>query len=1056
MTSDPKPQPTPSTTAPITNGFSLTHDESDAPVRVQELKHDSSVLALAVSDKYIFAGTHDGELIVWSLGTFELVRRIQAHKRHILWLFLSGSSSSTTHSDSSQSSPDSTAANSRPLLISSAGDALVSVWCPETFTRLYEIYSVDHVGDVFSCAYSSQQDTVYIGAQDQSIQWVRLNDRDRRVPHNNPSHPDQRHHPFFDSKAPGGVSTPRRKDKREELIPKPEATLEIDRGSVGKFAHYGFVYCMIIARGPTVLVDADEEVLISGGGDGSIKLWQIKQDEKYEGYEEWDAWEKREIMCLRGDDDDFGESVFSLAIDGSFLYSGKKKGIIELWDLDTKQKLRVIKGHRGDVMALQLSWGYLLSGATTGSAAVSPHTFAAWAARIYEPFANNIQKHSTVHYSKDHFPSPASEKVSQKYRCLKRWTAHNGKVLSSACTNYNGDQLYITGANDNSVSVWRIDDVCEQPEDVAGKPEDMMFASLREFVSYKTVSSRPEFVEDCRRGASFLCNLFKRLGARVHMLSRDDQIHNPVVCAVFSGKREPAEDRKRILFYGHYDVVPADRNAESKWTTDPFQVEGVNGYWYGRGVSDNKGPTMAALFAVTDLLEAKQLENDVIFLIDGEEESGSRGFQEAVVENKDLIGKVDYILLANSYWLDDETPCLTYGLRGVLHATVCVDSIYPDLHSGVDGSYMVDEPLSDLTRLLSTLKGPRNKIMVPHFYDSILPLTAAEEARYEDITKILSRRNPEAGTMDQLKAGLMARWREPNLTIHRYKVSGLDGSIVSGHASATISFRLVPGQEVDDIIASLKAFLADQFAHLESRNSLSIKIDNKAEPWLGDPSNQIFQTLEEAIINVWGLRGSVGDNGVVEVVGQKSIEIQQAQENDTADESGDDDGEDTGLINKEANNISSPVDKSAGAELMSEPTLYSRESTSTFGPVPSSRSIDDDSAPPTPSIPEFVVSTARDPVSEPTSHPEPKVQAEPTQPVDTPAPAAVVRGRKPLYIREGGSIPAIRFLEKEFGAPAAHLPCGQASDAAHLENERIRLLNLLKSREIFGEVFRRL
>lgn len=131
---------------------------------------------------------------------------------------------------------------------------------------------------------------------------------------------------------------------------------------------------MIIARGPTVLVDSDEEVLISGGGDGSIKLWQIKQDEKYDGYEEWDAWEKREIMCLRGDDDDFGESVFSLAIDGSFLYSGKKKGVIELWDLDTKQKLRVIKGHRGDVMALQLSWGYLLSGATTGSAAVSPST----------------------------------------------------------------------------------------------------------------------------------------------------------------------------------------------------------------------------------------------------------------------------------------------------------------------------------------------------------------------------------------------------------------------------------------------------------------------------------------------------------------------------------------------------------------------------------------------------------------------------------------------------------------------------------------------------------
>jgi di- and tripeptidase len=70
--------------------------------------------------------------------------------------------------------------------------------------------------------------------------------------------------------------------------------------------------------------------------------------------------------------------------------------------------------------------------------------------------------------------------------------------------------------------------------------------------------------------------------------------------------------------------------------------------------------------------------------------------------------------------------------------------------------------------------------------------------------------------------------------------------------------------------------------------------------------------------------------------------------------------------------------------------------------------------------------------------------------------AAKSRGRKPLYIREGGSIPSIRFLEKEFGAPAAHLPCGQASDSAHLENERLRVSNLMKSREIFRQVFKEL
>ena len=63
---------------------------------------------------------------------------------------------------------------------------------------------------------------------------------------------------------------------------------------------------------------------------------------------------------------------------------------------------------------------------------------------------------------------------------------------------------------------------------------------------------------------------------------------------------------------------------------------------------------------------------------------------------------------------------------------------------------------------------------------------------------------------------------------------------------------------------------------------------------------------------------------------------------------------------------------------------------------------------------------------------------------------------KPLYIREGGSIPAVRFLEQEFDAPAAHLPCGQASDSAHLDNERLRLLNLYNSRKIFERIFEEL
>ncbi|KAI1170098.1 hypothetical protein F4777DRAFT_592200 [Nemania sp. FL0916] len=874
-----------------------------APQLAHTLKHDSSVLSLVVGDDRIYAGTQDGEILVWSLGDFQPVHRIQAHKRSIMSLFLS---------------------EDRRLLFSSASDPIVNVWCPKTMNRLYEIYSTnDSFGDIFSVAYSSKYETVYYGAQNTSIQWVSLNDPSRRVSSDSASHPDRRNHRFFDSRAVGGgASTPRPTDERYELIPRSHTALETDKRANKMFAHFGYVYCMLITNSATAHTKPDDDVLISGGGDGTIKAWKLGgRDIGPDGYETG----LEEIMVL-GEDD--ANSVMSISVDGSFLYSGKLDGIIELWDLDTKQKLRAIKAHKGDVMSIHMGWGYLWSAARSGT----------------------VSKYSTAHYGK--YEPEASQDVSQKYQCLTQWRAHDGKILTSAVTTYDGKELYISGANDNTVAVWLLPSQSTPEQPIPQENEDMMITSLREFVSYKTVSSRVEYAEDCRRGASFLRTLFKKLGGDVGMLSADDKLHHPVVFAKFSGKALPTGNRKRILFYGHYDVVPADTR-KGKWESDPFQLTGLNGYLYGRGVSDNKGPIMAALYAVTDLMQAKSLDSDIVFLIEGQEESGSRGFKETIRKYKDRIGHIDYILLANSYWLDDETPCLTYGLRGVMHATVCVESRNPDLHSGVDGSFMVNEPLSDLMMLLAKLKGPKNHVMLPGFYDDILPLTAEEEARYDDILSVLMEQGNGRARVpaETLKANLMARWREPNLTHHKVKVSGPDGSLISSHASAKISVRLVPGQKVEEVTGSLTRFLEQEFRNLDSDNHLSIEIDEQAEPWLGDPSDYIFRTLEEAILKAWD-----------------PLFTRRSSLRSTAPTAG---------VNGSASN---------GNHTNGNYTKLGR----------------------------------------------------------------------PLYIREGGSIPAIRFLEKEFNAPAAHLPCGQASDSAHLDNERLRLLNLSKSREIFRYVFQKL
>eukprot|EP01083_Nonionella_stella_P176257 616204_1 len=55
---------------------------------------------------------------------------------------------------------------------------------------------------------------------------------------------------------------------------------------------------------------------------------------------------------------------------------------------------------------------------------------------------------------------------------------------------------------------------------------------------------------------------------------------------------------------------------------------------------------------------------------------------------------------------------------------------------------------------------------------------------------------------------------------------------------------------------------------------------------------------------------------------------------------------------------------------------------------------------------------------------------------------------KPLYIREGGTNPATNYLHTKLNAPIVQFPLGQSTDRAHLENERIRLQNLLKGKDV--------
>ncbi|KAI9805941.1 MAG: hypothetical protein M1825_000555 [Sarcosagium campestre] len=815
------------------------------------------------------------------------------------------------------------------ILFSSACDRVINVWDTTSMERRYNIYSSYDVGDIFCVAYSSTLQTAYFGAQNTTIQWYDFKEKDSRPAPDLTNHPSYRRHRFFDSIGPDGQATPRPVPSEPTT---PCATggqvLEIDNDHLVMYAHYGYVFCMFIASG-VCRSRPDSEVLISGGGDGTIKLWDLDRD---------DHGRISEISTLRNG----SSSVLSMALNGSLLYCGLLGGDINVWDLDTEQLVRSVKAHARNIQTMTFHAGFLYSGAAAGQLKM----------------------------------------MNEQSEITASWQAHNGLILASAVAEDRGRQLLVTGGGryDRCISIWDITNVPSKPTSHVSTNEAML-ESLSMLISHRTVSSDPSLAEECRRGATSLRNLFKRFGASTEMFNTEDKM-NPIVFAKFNGNPAESSKRKRILFYGHYDVIAAN-GEQGSWATDPFRMEGIDGYLYGRGASDNKGPVLAALYGVVDLIAEQALDSDILFLIEGEEEYGSRGFENAVIKNQATIGHVDYIILSNSYWINDTVPCLTYGLRGVLLATVTVESNREDLHSGVHGSSLMNEALKDLVAIVSKLTGPKERVEIPGFYDPIFPVTKAESARYDAIVEALQDGNSTPTDAESIKASLMRKWREPSLTLHGFNVSGPNNStIIPQQARVTLSIRLVPNQEVSKVQESLIAFLQDEFRRLETANKLSITINHSSEPWLGDPDNEIFQTLEKAVMDAWS--PSSNNKGVAAAAAKIDTNTNTGTKNNT--------DTDTDVATAIAATLDPITDLTESMQKLSN--------------------------------------TADD-----------------TLPLQS-------RGqRRPLYIREGGSIRTVRFLEKTLNAPAANLPCGQASDAAHLDNERLRIKNLYKSRSIFKQVF---
>ena len=118
---------------------------------------------------------------------------------------------------------------------------------------------------------------------------------------------------------------------------------------------------MLLVKGAS-LGSAQEETLISAGGDGAIHAWDLSEGEQCG---------LSRIGSLKTGHDDV-ESVLALALGlaDNLLFSGRCGGNVDVWDLETKQLVRVIRPFRSDILSLALGGTSLFVTAANGEVKV--------------------------------------------------------------------------------------------------------------------------------------------------------------------------------------------------------------------------------------------------------------------------------------------------------------------------------------------------------------------------------------------------------------------------------------------------------------------------------------------------------------------------------------------------------------------------------------------------------------------------------------------------------------------------------------------------------------
>lgn len=336
----------------------------------------------------------------------------------------------------------------------------------------------------------------------------------------------------------------------------------------------------------------------------------------------------------------------------------------------------------------------------------------------------------------------------------------------------------------------------EEIKAVVAANKERYLNELLELLRVPSVSADPTHKADVQKTAEMVHAHLLQLGvARA-------QIYPTAGHPVVYGETVQRPDRPTIMVYGHYDVQPPD--PLDLWESPPFEPVIKDGKIYARGSCDDKGQMFMHLKAVEVLNQFGDLPCNVKFVIEGEEEVGSKNLESFIRDHKDMLG-CDVIVISDTSMIDNDTPSITSGLRGMSYMEVGVTGPCRDLHSGTYGG-AVANPINVLCEMIASLKDGNQHITIPGFYDDVVELSAAERDKMAqrpfDYTDYCNELDIDATRGETGYTVLEQVSIRPTLDVNGiwggYIGEGAK-TVLPSKAYAKISMRLVPNQTPDKI-----------------------------------------------------------------------------------------------------------------------------------------------------------------------------------------------------------------------------------------------------------------